>query len=451
MSTGNNHGLPDSPRLDELKSQGPFNIALIVTAAGGIGLIAGALLEDWKTFSFSFLYGLVWALSISLGGFFWVMIHHVTAAGWSVGIRRTFENMSRAIPFLGVLTLLFFAFGGISGAYKWMMPEEQAALEKLGNGKKIWLSPEFFWVRLLVYFGIWVAYSTVMRNWSLKMDETDSFEERKKILRKCEWWAPSGVALLGLTATFAAFDLIMSLNHHWFSTIFGVIFWADSIRASLATCILTVLAFRAAGYLRHTVTNEHFHDMGKLMFGFTVFWTYVNFAQYFLYWYGNIPEETKFYRDRRYMMMPGSEEISVSTFYTMSIMLPLCYFAVPFFTLLRRDCKRNPKILGFIAGWVLFFHAFHLYWEIMPELHKTTPHDWPSAGAEPNWLIFPAFAFFGGIILLNMISGYRNHAIYPFRDPRILESVHHEVDEFGDTGTLLAANGMTAEAVHSSH
>ena len=340
------------------------------------------------------MWGYTWALSLALGALFWNLIFHVTAAGWSVGIRRIFENIHRALPLLAVLFIPIAA--GIGTIYKWSHADD------LKNGKQVWLSPAFFLVRFAVYFAVWITYSHVMRKWSLQCDATEDIEERKAIQRKMEWYAPSGLLLLALSSTFAVFDLVMSLNYHWFSTIFGVIFWADCIRASLVSCVLIVVAVHAAGYLRHTVTREHFHDMGKLMFGFTVFWTYVSFAQYFLYWYGNIPEETKWYWDRR----EGS-------WYTMSILLPICYFGVPFLILLPRGNKRSPRIIGFVAAWVLFWQMAHLYWEIMPEGLKTTVHDKPSSGVAVHWLDVASIVLFGGIMIGCVVSGFRHHGDDP--------------------------------------
>jgi hypothetical protein len=361
-----------------------------------------------------------------LGALLWNLIHHVTAAGWSVGHRRIFENITRALPFLAILAIPILV--GLDSIYKWTHAED------LKNGKGIWLSKPFFAIRLAIYFGIWMLYSRYFRNLSLKMDETESFEERKGMLKRLEWWAPSGVLLLGLTATFAAFDVIMSLNYTWFSTIFGVIYWADGIRASLSLCILIAIALRTKGYLQNTITPEHFHDMGKLMFGFTVFWAYVSFSQYFLYWYGNMPEETKFFLDRRYTetIQDGEKILIPSTWYTMSVLLAVCYFGVPFLALLRRDCKRNPKILGLVAAWVLFFQLFHQYWEIMPEGLKDHVHDHPRSGVNLHWMDLASVVFFAGIILQSVLYGLRNSHMIPIRDPRLSESLHHEVDEFGD-------------------
>jgi hypothetical protein len=410
------HELPDAPRLDEPTSTSLFQRALVVAAIAGVVLLFGWLIDDSpgkRQFFYSYLWGYTWALSVALGALFWNLIHHVTAAGWSVGIRRTFENITRALP---VLAVLFIPIAlGIGTIYKWSHADD------LKNGKQIWLSPAFFIGRFAIYFAIWIGYSMLMRKWSLQSDETEDVEERKRLLRKMEYHAPVGLLLLALSSTFAIFDLVMSLNYHWFSTIFGVIFWADCIRASLSSCVLIILALRSAGYLRSTVTREHFHDMGKLMFGFTVFWTYVAFAQYFLYWYGNIPEETKWYWDRR-----------AGTWYEASQLLAIGYFAVPFVLLLPRGSKRNPKIIGFIAAWVVFFEMFHLYWQIMPEGLKATVHDRPSAGVSIHWMDIASITMFAAVIVGSLLYGYRTAALFPQHDVRLAESIHHAVDEFGD-------------------
>lgn len=404
---------PDVTRLDATQGSSAFGKIATVTGLAGAVLLVGWM-TDARQFYFSYLWGYTWALSIALGALFWNLIHHVTAAGWSVGIRRIYENIHRVLPILAVLFIPIAL--GIGTIYKWSHAED------LHHGKGVWLSPAFFLIRVALYFTVWITYSSSMRKWSLQCDATEDIEQRKILQRKMEWYAPSGLALLALTATFAAFDLIMSLNYHWFSTIFGVIFWADCIRGSLVSCVLIVIAMHSAGYLKHTITREHFHDMGKLMFGFTVFWAYVSFAQYFLIWYANIsPEETKFYWDRRQ-----------GTWYTLSILLPICYFGVPFLILLPRGNKRNPKIIGFTAAWVLFWQMTHLYWEIMPEGLKQNVHDRPATGVAIHWMDLASLVMFGGVLIGCLVQGLRQYNMIPIHDVRLGESIHHEVDEFGD-------------------
>ena len=243
----------------------------------------------------------------------------------------------------------------------------------------------------------------MMRRWSVKQDAVGGIA----LTRKMQWWAPSGVALLALTSTFFAFDILMSLQYSWFSTIFGVYFWVGGIRGSLVTCVLLVLGLRAAGHLRQTITVEHLHDVAKIMFGFTVFWAYIAFAQYFLIWYGNMPEETQFYLLRR----NGGWNL-------MSILLPILYFVVPFFLLLPRAHKRSPRWLAFICGWILVMHAYDLYWQIMPVLHQDTVH--------LHWLDVAAPVFMFGVLLASAGWGFVKLPLIPVRDARLNETIGYE-------------------------
>ncbi len=173
--------------------------------------------------------------------------------------------------------------------------------------------------------------------------------------------------VLALTTSLAAFDWLMSLDPHWSSTIFGVYFWAGALVSSLAALILTVLGLRGIGLLRETITTEHLHDLGKLLFGFVIFWAYIAFCQYFLIWYANIPEETRWYVTRR-----------TGVWNTLSWSLLFGHFLVPFTLLLFRSVKRDPFWLGFVAMWILAFHYIDLYWLIMPASGIE--------GVRPSWL-----------------------------------------------------------------
>ena len=411
--------LPDSPVLGREAAEGAFRKTLIVTGVAAAVMLVGFVLDGTdgkKRFFFAYLMGWLFALSVSLGSLFWVMIHHVSSAGWSVGLRRTFENVTRAIP---VLALLFLPIAlGMDSIYKWVDAEANAS-DPLWQAKRPYLNVGFFLLRVALYFGVWIVLSVLLRGWSIRQDATGNphLSERMKALS-----AP-GILLLALTTTFAAFDLIMSLNYHWYSTIFGVYFWAGGIRGSLAACVLLVLALRSAGYLRHTITREHLHDCGKLLFGFTVFWTYIAFAQYFLIWYGNIPEETQFYRDR----WEGS-------WFAATVALPICSFAIPFVILLPRTNKRSPFIMAIAAGWILFFHLYDIYWQVMPEVLKERVTDRPSGGVDVHWMDVASAVMFGGVVVASVLYGMRRYPIIPVRDPHLEESIHFENDEFGDEG-----------------
>ena len=400
-------GLPDSvaPVGDALA--GSVRVLVAVVLGTGLVLVVG-LFANPKQFYHSYLFGYVFALDIALGALFWTMIHHVADAGWSVGLRRVFENINRAILPLAVLfipVLIGTFTGNLHAWYNFVHAPEPTEdhLKHLWHVKHVYFSTPFFLARLSVYFAVWIGYSVAMRKWSVQQDAVGGIA----LTRKMQWWAPSGVALLGLTSTFFAFDILMSLQYSWFSTIFGVYFWAGGIRGSLATCVLVVLALRAAGFLRNTITMEHLHDVAKIMFGFTVFWAYIAFAQYFLIWYGNVPEETQFYLLRR----NGS-------WYALSILLPILYFVVPFFLLLPRANKRSPFWLALISAWILVMHAYDLYWQVMPVLHQDAVHF--------HWLDVAAPVCMFGVVLLSAVWGFMKLPLIPIRDARLNETIGYE-------------------------
>lgn len=386
---------------------GGARILFAVLLATGVMLVVGAITSP-KQFYHSYLFGYVFALDIALGALFWTLIHHVADAGWSVGLRRVFENMTRALLPLAVLfvPVLVGTFTGNLHAWYAFVHGPQPTddhLKHLWHVKHLYFGTPFLLARLALYFAVWIGYSVAMRRWSAKQDAVGGIA----LTRRMQWWAPSGVALLALTSTFFAFDILMSLQYSWFSTIFGVYFWTGGIRGSLATCVLLVLGLRAAGHLRQTITMEHLHDVAKIMFGFTVFWAYIAFAQYFLIWYGNVPEETQFYLLRRN-----------GGWYIVSILLPILYFVVPFFLLLPRAYKRSPRWLAFICAWILVMHAYDLYWQVMPVLHQDTIH--------PHWLDFAAPVFMFGVLLASAGWGFIRLPLIPIRDARLNETIGYE-------------------------
>jgi hypothetical protein len=401
-------GLPDG--VAPLGDSVPSLVRILVAVVGASAVVLGiGMVTDPRQFYHSYLFGYVLALDVSLGALFWVMIHHVSDAGWSVGLRRVFENISRAIVPLAILFVPVLVGIYTGNLHKWYEFIHKDASQLHGHEvhlqhvKHAYFSTPFFLARVAFYFAVWIGYSVAMRNWSTRQDYVGG----AALTRKMQWWAPSGVALLGLTATFFAFDLVMSLQYSWFSTIFGVYFWAGGIRGSLALVVLVVLSLRAAGHLRNTITMEHLHDVAKLMFGFTVFWAYIAFAQYFLIWYGNMPEETQFYLLRRN-----------GAWNAMSMLLPILYFVVPFFMLLPRAHKRSPVWLAASSALILFMHAYDLYWQVLPVLHQDTIHF--------HWLDVAAPVCLLGVVVFATVWGLQRLPLIPIRDARLNETVGYE-------------------------
>jgi hypothetical protein len=379
--------------------RGQAVLAALGAVAGLAGLVsvAGAFAsrELTRQFAFSYLTGFAFVTSLGVGALFWVMVHHLVGAGWSVVVRRLFEGLARIAT---VVLLLFLPVALVLGSlYLWASESRPDALLL---AKRPFLNAPFFYVRALVYTVAWTALAIYFTRQSARQDQDGDPDHT----RRMQAASGPGMIVLALTTTFAAFDWLMSLDYKWYSTIFGVYFWAGSILGSLATLVLVVLGFRAAGWLRLTITVEHLHDLGKLMIGFTVFWAYIAFSQYFLIWYANIPEETAFYLHRR---VPGWNPVSWA--------LPIGHFLVPFAVLLPRANKRNPVVMAFVAAWLLAFHYLDLYWQVMPNLHEQ--------GVRPHWLDLTALVALVCACAFVVGRAILAHPLIPVRDPRLEESL----------------------------
>ena len=403
-------GLPDDVSPLGERAKRPLFVLRAAVGIGGVLLVIGAVFGDSKQFFHSYLFGYTLGLDLSLGALFWVLIHHLSGAGWSVGLRRLYENITRALVPLAVLIIPIVVGIYTGSLHEWYRvvtgpePSEPHELHQW-HVKHVYFSAPFLIARICLYFSVWLSYSILMRRMSEKQDAVGGAE----LALKMRWWAPSGTLLLGLTSTFFAFDLLMSLQYTWYSTIFGVYFWVGGIRGSMSLAVLLVLLLRWNGCLRNTITIEHLHDVAKMTFGFTVFWAYIAFSQYFLIWYGNMPEETQYYLLRRN-----------GTWYEASMLLPIVSFVVPFFLLLPRSNKRNPISLAFAAGWILLAHAYDIYWQVLPVLHRDT--------IRVHWLDVVAPTFMIGVVLLSTLAGVRRVALIPIRDVYLNETIVYEND-----------------------
>jgi hypothetical protein len=225
--------------------------------------------------------------------------------------------------------------------------------------------------------------------------------------------APFGLVLFGFSLGFAAFDFLMSLMPMWFSTIFGVQVFATTCVANLSTLVVFTMLLRRSGVLRETVTTEHYHDLGKLLFGWLVFWAYTSFAQYFLIWYGNIPEETQYFH-RRW-------DDAGATWRAVSFAIMILHFAVPFWLLMSRNVKRNVRGLATAAVILLVMHAVEMYWDVLPNFPNNGTYAF-----SPHWLDLTCFLGVGGVylgVVLRLVAG---HPLIPIGDPRLVRALKFE-------------------------
>lgn len=407
----------DSERQD-LSRLGPrvFKLGLIV---GVLALLLGVVLAFFgggdhaaATIGLAYLTGFAFWLSISLGALFFVAIHHLTRAGWSVTIRRLAELMAANLVTLALLALPILL--GVGFIYHhWVHPPEGDALVA---GKSAWLNVPFFTLRIILYFAIWIAMAWWYFRHSVAQDDTGD----PRHTRVLQGYSGLTVLIFALTITFAAFDLLMSLDPHWYSTIFGVYYFAGSFLAFFSFLAIAARFLQKAGLLTHEITVEHYHDLGKWMFAFVFFWSYIAFSQYMLIWYGNIPEETAWFARRG----ATTHDLHVNAWTTVSVLLLFGHCLIPFPGLLSRWMKRWTKPLLFWAVWLLVFHFVDLFWIIMPETRIE--------GLDAGGMILQCLAALlcvigvGGLWLAGLVKIAAGHRLVPVRDPRLHEALAFE-------------------------
>ncbi len=364
-------------------------IALVITAAG--------FFIDRQQFFFSYLVAFTFWATITLGGLFFLLIHNTTHAKWSTVLRRIIEMIMMTVPLMAIMVIpvLF----GIHDLYHWSH-EDAVAADALLQKKAAYLNTPFFIIRTVFYFAVWILLSQNLYKISKQQDASFDPEQTEKLRRRS---AP-GIILFALTITFASFDWMMSLDPNWYSTIFGLYIFAGSFLAAIAIVVLISLSLRKRGLLTDVITVEHYHDLGKFLFSFTIFWGYMAFSQYFLIWYANIPEETIWYLHR----WEGNWKL-------ITMLLVFGHFLIPFLALMPRAAKRNLNFMRIMSIWILFMHFFDLYWIIMPTLHKH--------GFHFSWMDLTALIGIGGIFVWYFWWSYLKGALVPVNDTKLEESI----------------------------
>lgn len=377
-------------------------IPMMAGGVAGIGAIACAILgaANPTQFLFSWLVSWLFFLSLSLGALFFVLIQYAAQGGWGIVIRRIGETTFATLPVLAVLFLpLLFGLGDL---YSWAVPGA-AEHDPLLHWKEPFLNVPFFLIRAGFYFATWTFIALMYYRGSRAQDATGDPAVSARLRRV----AGPALIVLALTQTFASIDWIMSLTPHWYSTIFGVYFFAGSFVGFIALLSVAAVAMRSAGLLDTLVSADHLQDVGKFLFAFTAFWAYIAFSQFFLVWYANLPEETIWYKAR----LDGSWR-------TVSIALVLGHFVAPFFYLMGRAVKRRGSTLALGGAWLLAMHFLDLHWQVMPTLHPE--------GLRPSPLDVAAFVTIGSTFVAAAGLLMRRQPLVPVRDPRLAESLAFE-------------------------
>lgn len=412
---------PDDPAFQLPAS---FAAAGLPLAVGGAGLlIVGVLLglfggpgadeaaKSRFTMS-SYLVAFSYCFTLTLGCLFFVLTQHLVRAGWSVVVRRTAELFMVAMPALAILFLpiLFAAWSQTGVLFPWSDPgygEAHHLPASLWGEKIRYLNPEWFTARSIVYLVLLSAIAVYYFRLSRRQDETGEITLTER-LQACSGPA---VIVFSLVTSFVAFDWLMSLAPMWFSTMFGVYLFAGAVLSAHCLIALTCFLLQRNGAIRDEVTVEHYHDLGKYIFGFITFWTYIAFSQFLLIWYANMPEETAWFDTRLQGVWPA-----------VSYSFILLHWLLPFLAMMSIHGRRRP---AWVAGWsayILLVHYIDLYWIVMPETGETFGG---AVGVAVTLLISLGMVglYLGGILWFARSNQVK---VLPVRDPRLGESLAFE-------------------------
>lgn len=377
---------------------------LAMTAMAGAGaalLVLGFILDReraWHAYLVSFFY----FTCLAMGGLFFTAIQHVASAGWSVNVRRLAESLTAFIPLIFLLGLPIAVFAG-KDLYLWLNTEV-VAKDVILQGKAAYLNKAFFIIRFVLFAGAWFFFSKKIVGFSLEQDKDGKGTWTEQAMK----WSVAFLVVFALSFSLFSVDFLMSLEPHWFSTIFGIYCFAGLFQSTLAFLTLMALFVEQKGLAKGLVTIEHVHDLAKLTKGFTVFWAYIAFSQFMLIWYANLPEETIFYIHR-----------SHGGWLFISLSLLIFRFAVPFLALLPRWAKRTPNHLIAVCSLILVMQYVDLYWLVYPNFtNERVAFSWMELGA------FVGFLGLFGLVVTRFLS--QNNLI-PIKDPRREESNHHQV------------------------
>ena len=389
------HNEPLLARLDRFQQR-----ALIIGGIGLLALVLGLFVSKEQFFR-SYLFGYLFWLGLALGSFAIYMLHHMVGGAWGFLIRRILSATMRTLPLMALLFLPIVF--GMNDLFPWARPE--AANDHILHHKAPYLNVPFFLIRAVIYFAIWIGWSFLVFGRVRRLEETGDVT----LIRKMQNMSAGGLLLLMLTVTFASIDWIMSLEPHWFSTIFGVIV---IVGFALSTfCFASILLAFLSDYkpMSDVIKPKVFHDLGNLMFGFTNLWTYVSLSQFLIIYAGNLAEETPWYIHR---LHGGWEWVGLA--------IVIFHFVVPFFILLNRRNKRNRAILSGIAAWLMLMQMVWLFWAIAPSFHQS--------GLHVHWLDLAAPLGIGGIFIWAFLWQLKQRPLLLMGDPR-MQAALARVDE----------------------
>ena len=389
----------------ELKAadlQAPPSIASLQNKALGIGLVGIAAtiagyLADPRAATESYLLAFIYWIAFPLGSLGLMMVHHLSGGGWGMPVRRIFEAAARTLPYMALLGIPILL--GMRHIYEWTDAVRVAA-DPILVQKQPYLNIPFFVARYALYFVIWTGLAYTLSGWSRSQDT--SYEPGSE--RKFRLLSGPGLLLHAVASTFAVVDWLMSLDPHWFSTIFGLLFLIQQALAAIGFVLLLMASMSKTLPMSRIVRKDDIHDYGKFLLTFVMVWAYFSFSQFLIIWSANLPEEIPWYLDR---MRHGWEWFS--------ILLIVGQFFLPFFLLLSRDLKRTAGRVAIVGGLVLVMRYVDFYWNVMPALHHETPM--------PHWTNLATLVGLGGIWVSLFAAQYKSSPVLPIGDPYLPEAL----------------------------
>ena len=375
--------------------------ALAVGVVFAVLAVLGAVLQPEKFFS-AYLLGYMAWLGLSLGSMAFLMLGHLTGGDWGHAVRRIFEAATRTVP---LMILLFVpVILGMHHLYTWMRPEDIASDKHLQDITRTYLTPGGFIGRAAIYFSIWLILATFLSRWSAAQDippERDTSSRFRAL-------SGPGLVLYGFTLAFASIDWIMSLNPHWISTIYGLIFLAGQCLSSICFVVVVSAILHRYKPMSEYLRPNHIHDYGNLMLTLVMLWAYFAFSQWLIIWAGNLPEEISWFTRR---LHGGWQYVG--------LLLALFHFVVPFLFLLARGFKRKLQDLVWLAVFLMFMRFVDLFWYIEPTFHLQFHVSWQD-------VVVPGAI--GGFWLAWFCRNLRGRPLLPLfdRHTRLLLETAHE-------------------------
>lgn len=378
------------PRLARLSRP-----ALIVGLAGLAVCLIGGVFDPGQAFR-SYLVGYAIWFELPLGCLALSLLQFLTGGLWGLAIRRIVEAGARTMPLMAVLFVpLFF---GLPDLYLWAQPAV-VAQDPLLQHKSPYLNVPGYIVRTVIYFAVWCALAFVLSRWSAEQDRTGD----PQLLGRLQRLSAAGAVLLGVTATFAAIDWLMSLEPHWFSTVYGAIVAWGAVLTSMAFAIVVLILLARRPPLADLLSPLLLNELGSLLLAFLILWAYMSYFQYLLIWAGNLTEEIPWFLRRAY-----------GEWQPVAVFVVLVSFAVPFFLLLFRGLKRNVRTLGAITALLLLTRPIDMFWLVKPAF--------VTEGWLLHWLDVAAVVGVGGVWLAAFAWLLARRPLLPLRDPRLAET-----------------------------